>query len=138
MWANIVKSKGNDLIWGRTAIDGKTEFSLDGTRAKDRKNSHKVATTSATQNNPLLPIKESKDLRDGQIIMQRDPEALKPEHSMIKSLIHQINQHLSEKGIPEHIRIDNARATPNDNWSVFNKQKSNAKMLTHEKSNHSS
>jgi hypothetical protein len=57
MWADIVKTKGNDLIWG-TAIDGKTEFSLDGTRAKDRKISHKAATTSATQNNPLLPVKE--------------------------------------------------------------------------------
>jgi hypothetical protein len=65
--------------------------------------------------------------------MHRDPEALKPDHSMIKSLIHQINQHLSETGTPEHIRIDNARPTPNDNWSVFSKQKANAKMLTHEK-----
>jgi hypothetical protein len=37
MWADIVKSKGTDLIWGRTAIIGKIEFSLDGTRAKDRK-----------------------------------------------------------------------------------------------------
>jgi hypothetical protein len=133
MWADIVKSKGNDLIWGRTAIDGKTEFSLDGTRAKDGKISHKVATTSATQNNPLLPVKESKDPRDRQIIMQRNLEALKPEHSMIKSLIHQINQHLSEKGIHEHIHVDNARPTPNDNWSIFSKQKVNAKMLTHEK-----
>jgi hypothetical protein len=133
MWDDIVKSKGNDLIWGRTAIDGKTEFSLDGTRAKDRKISRKAATTSATQNNPLLPVKESKDPWDRQIIMHRDAEALKPEHSMIKSRIHQINQHLSEKGISEHIHVDNARLTPNNNWSIFSKQKANAKMLTHEK-----
>jgi hypothetical protein len=65
--------------------------------------------------------------------MQRDPEALKPEHSMIKSLMRQINQYLSEKGIPEHIHINNARPNGNDNWSVFSKQKANAKMLTHEK-----
>jgi hypothetical protein len=34
--------------------------------------------------------------------------------------------------IPEHIRIDNVRPIPNDNWIVLSKQKANAKMLTHE------
>jgi hypothetical protein len=102
-------------------------------QSKRPKNSCKAATASATQNNPLLPIKASKDPRDRQIIMQRDPEALKPEHSMIKSLIRQINQYLLEKGISEHIHINNARPNRNDNWSVFSKKKANAKMLTHEK-----
>jgi hypothetical protein len=128
-----VKSKGNDFIWGRTVIDGKTEFSLEGTRAKDHKISRKLIAAGAIQNNPLLPVKESKDLRDRQIIIHRDPEALRLEHSLIKILIHQNNQHLLEKGIPEDICVDNARPTPNNNWSVFSKQKVNAKMLTHEK-----
>jgi hypothetical protein len=88
MWAEIVKSQGNDFIWRRTVIDGKTEFSLDGTRARDHKISRKSIAAGATQNNLLLPIKESKDLQDRQIIMHRDLEALRLEHSLIKTLIH--------------------------------------------------
>ncbi|KAI5795934.1 hypothetical protein FPQ18DRAFT_387099 [Pyronema domesticum] len=130
MWTDIAKAKGKDYIWRTEIIDGKTEFSLDGTRAKDCKNSLKTA--AAAQSNPVLPVKESQHPRDRQIVMHGDPEALKPDHSMIKTLIHKINQHLSDKGILEHICMDNARPTPN-NWSVFSKLKANAKMLTHDK-----
>lgn len=37
MWTDIAKAKGKDYIWRTEIIDGKTEFSLDGTRAKDCK-----------------------------------------------------------------------------------------------------
>jgi hypothetical protein len=65
MWNEIVKS---NYMWGPETQDGKTGFTQEGTRAKDRKTNRKITT----QNNPLTPVKETQEPRDRQVVMERD------------------------------------------------------------------
>jgi hypothetical protein len=55
-----MKSKGNDLIWERTTIDGKTEFSLDGTRAKDHKTATRWPLLVLPKTSPYSPSRKQK------------------------------------------------------------------------------
>jgi hypothetical protein len=44
-------------MWGPETHNGKAGFRQEGTRAKDQKTKRKITT----QNNPLIPVKETKD-----------------------------------------------------------------------------
>jgi hypothetical protein len=61
--------------------------------------------------------------------MAREKGTEKPERKMIADMIFQINLALSTNSVPEHIRMDEARITPNGKWNVFPKLRANTKML---------
>lgn len=104
MWSDILKS---NTTWSPEIIKGKSQFSLDGTRAKDRKLARK--TTALTY--PLATVKETKDPRERQVVLEREPKTKKLDARLDKAMMHTINKQLTESNVPEHIRIDLARVT---------------------------
>jgi hypothetical protein len=62
-WTDILKSNSNP--WSDEVINGKESFTQSRTRAVDRKQ----ARQKEARNNPLNPVKETKDPRDRQVVM---------------------------------------------------------------------